>query len=586
MPNGRRKVLASRWVELGGAVADQYDDSVHYIIADVPDRRVLEILKIDEFPSDAHVVRADWVTQSILNGTLCDSLLYAPGDVSTAQGGSSQAEPEQSRAHNKDGDHSDASTEDASDKDERNPPQNPPAVLRSQSSASTPTFPALMLPSSSGGDSQIFDLDALIRNEKEAPVSDLGMEDEDNTDLDDGGDLEVEEEDEDGVQRIGETQPSTRRGSSSKPVRNQDRFLCMQKNGRVQLDSSNKNKALTDLLKKVLERHEADGDQWRILSYRKAIQILKRYPRRIESGEEARKVHGIGGKIAEKIDEIIRTGRLRKAEYEPEELRCLQLFQKIHGCGIKVARQWYAQGFRTLDDLRTKAKLTHEQSLGLEHFDDLQTKMSREECGRIGRMVQWGCQAIDPKFECYIMGSYRRGAEMCGDCDVIVTHPDNQSHSTILPKLMERLRKDGLIVADLARRRGWKDKGGNEVELEGDEKGEKRFGRIEESTIYMGIVRLPGGSGRVRRLDILIVPYDELGAALMHFTGNDIFNRSIRKLAGLKGYRLSQHGLFKDPLRGKNRVKITDGERVAGRTEQEIFDILGVPWRPPEDRNC
>jgi len=82
------------------------------------------------------------------------------------------------------------------------------------------------------------------------------------------------------------------------------------------------------------------------------------------------------------------------------------------------------------------------------------------------------------------------------------------------------------------------------------------------------------------------VPWKERGAALVYFTGNDIFNRSLRLLASKKGMGLNQRGLWKDTMRGPGRVKITRGTLVASESEEEIFSILGVPWRPPHLRNC
>ena len=53
--------------------------------------------------------------------------------------------------------------------------------------------------------------------------------------------------------------------------------------------------------------------------------------------------------------------------------------------------------------------------------------------------------------------------------------------------------------------------------------------------------------------------------ALIYFTGNDIFNRSIRLLASKKGYRLNQHGLWEDVMRGPGRVRVTQGKLVEAR---------------------
>ena len=78
-------------------------------------------------------------------------------------------------------------------------------------------------------------------------------------------------------------------------------------------------------------------------------------------------------------------------------------------------------------------------------------------------------------------------------------------------------------------------------------------------------------NGPWRRIDFLLVPWDEMGAALIYFTGNDIFNRSIRLLASRKGMRLNQRGLYKDVMRGKGREKITEGELLESKSEKRIF---------------
>lgn len=49
-------------------------------------------------------------------------------------------------------------------------------------------------------------------------------------------------------------------------------------------------------------------------AYRKAANVLAGYPTRIKSGKEAKELEGIGKKIADKIDEFLQTGKLRKLE--------------------------------------------------------------------------------------------------------------------------------------------------------------------------------------------------------------------------------------------------------------------------------
>ena len=60
----------------------------------------------------------------------------------------------------------------------------------------------------------------------------------------------------------------------------------------------------------------------------------------------------------------------------------------------------------------------------------------------------------------------------------------------------------------------------------------------------------------------------------------------MRLLAGTKGMRLNQRGLYKDVIRGKRREKLSEGTLVEGKDEKKIFEVLGVPWRPPEHRIC
>lgn len=67
--------------------------------------------------------------------------------------------------------------------------------------------------------------------------------------------------------------------------------------------------------------------------------------------------------------------------------------------------------------------------------------------------------------------------------------------------------------------------------------------------------------------------------------GNDHFNRSIRLKARRHGYRLNQHGLYKDVSRDRKGEKLTEGTLVPGiRTERDIFRVLKVPWSEPEMR--
>lgn len=105
-----------------------------------------------------------------------------------------------------------------------------------------------------------------------------------------------------------------------------------------------------------------------------------------------------------------------------------------------------------------------------------------------------------------------------------------------------------------------------------------------EQKKYMGVCRLPGPGHRHRRLDIIVVPYNEFACALMYFTGSAHFNRSMRALAKTKRMSLSEHSLNKDVVR-QGSVKVYNGSPLPTPTESDVFNLLGVPFREPHERD-
>jgi hypothetical protein len=63
------------------------------------------------------------------------------------------------------------------------------------------------------------------------------------------------------------------------------------------------------------------------------------------------------------------------------------LFAGVWGAGTETSKQWFAQGFRTLDDLRKRARLTRTQQIGLKYYEDFNTRIPREEVTRLERIV-------------------------------------------------------------------------------------------------------------------------------------------------------------------------------------------------------
>ncbi len=359
---------------------------------------------------------------------------------------------------------------------------------------------------------------------------------------------------------------------------NPKNFACM-KGGTKYGNASNPNARTIELLQLMADHYE-DRQPYRWASYRRAITTLGQQNKRITTAKEALRLPGIGTSLAATIEEVATEDRLRRLEYaqqRPEDM-IANIFLKIYGVGIKQADKWVAQGHRTLQDLKEKVKLNESQRIGLEHFDDLNERIPRWEVGALAGVVKEKAAEIDGSVEFIIGGSYRRGSKDSGDIDLIITKKGTTTSQNLLPfleKLVQRLTAGGFLTASLASFSGNTSKG---------------HGSKWHGCCVLPKAAFPENSGQYRpiwrRIDFLLVPESELGAALIYFTGNDIFNRSIRYLASRKSMRLNQRGLFQNVIRDPGGVMHTEGDLLEGRDEKKIFELLGVKWREPHERWC
>jgi DNA polymerase (family 10) len=128
-------------------------------------------------------------------------------------------------------------------------------------------------------------------------------------------------------------------------------------------------------------------------------------------------------------------------------------------------------------------------------------------------------------------GSYRRRKETVGDLDILASCKNSG-------KLMDRLTDFEDVSGVLAH---------------GDTKSS---------------VRLRNGL----QLDLRVVPEVSYGAALLYFTGSKQHNIVIRRLGIERGLKINEYGVFRG------------ARRIAGRTEEEVYRAVGLPWIPPELR--
>jgi DNA polymerase IV len=422
----------------------------------------------------------------------------------------------------------------------------------------------------------------MIRESEHLPLNDDGtiamLVSEDSASVEsDGNETEAERS----QKRSRKSKTTTERRNDIKWEQN---FAC-HRGGILDEDKigGNPNARTIEILQSMADHYTRVNDHWRPLAYRKAITALKRATTRVTTEEEALRIPGVGKRLAEKIQEIVETDRLRRLEYaqsEPTD-KILTIFLGIYGVGTSQANKWIAQGFTSIEDLKERAQLTRNQRIGIEYYDDLNTCIPRHEVEALGAYVKGAALEIDPQVELVIGGSYRRGAKSSNDIDFIVTKKGTKTVSDLvafLEELVQRLTAKGFLTVTLAALRA------------------ERSGKQGPGSKWHGccvLPRIPGGINDNenyrpiwRRIDFLLVPETEYGAALIYFTGNDIFNRSIRLLASKKGMTLNQRGLYRDVTRGQGKTMMAGGELVEGRDEKAIFKILGVPYFPPEERNC
>jgi DNA polymerase (family 10) len=76
------------------------------------------------------------------------------------------------------------------------------------------------------------------------------------------------------------------------------------------------------------------------------------------------------------------------------------------------------------------------------------------------------------------------------------------------------------------------------------------------------------------QVDLRVLEPEAFGAALVYFTGSKQHNIRIREMAGKKGLKVSEYGVFRE----------STGRRIAGATEEEVYAAIGLPWIPPELR--
>ncbi|HCO38391.1 MAG: DNA polymerase/3'-5' exonuclease PolX [Aquificota bacterium] len=316
-----------------------------------------------------------------------------------------------------------------------------------------------------------------------------------------------------------------------------------------------KNKELARIFERMADMLEFLGDNpYRISTYRRVAEVLSELGEDVEELVRTGKIyhiHGIGQSSIEKIMEYLRTGKV--SAYEelrqkvPEDL--LELLE-VPGIGVKTLRLAYDRlKVRTKEDFINAVKSGKLAFLpgmgekkiqnilrGLELWEKSKERMTLLEAYEIGRSILKHFEALKGLYEnIELAGSLRRRKETIGDIDILISAKKEN-----WPKLHQHF----ITYA-----------GVKEVLLSGETKSS---------------VILQEG----RQVDLRTVEPHQWGAALQYFTGSKEHNVRLRDIAKAIGLKLSEYGLFKSDTE----------ERIGGSTEEEIYELLGMEWIPPELR--
>ncbi len=315
-----------------------------------------------------------------------------------------------------------------------------------------------------------------------------------------------------------------------------------------------RNQEIAAIFYEIADILDAQGVKWEPIAYRKAARSLEGLPEAIEdvyaSGgrEKLMEIEGIGRSMADHIEEILKTGKLRKLDDLKAKIPqgVLQMMQ-IEGIGPKKAMILYKKlKIKDLNDLKKairQQKIRKLEGFGEKTEQNITANIQMYEKGHerislgvalpIAESIVEKLKKLKEVDQIMVGGSARRGKETVGDIDILVASDKPQ-------KVMDVFTTMPMVDRVLGK------------------------GPTKSTVVLKNNLQV----------DVRIIKKETWGGAPQYFTGNVEHNVELRKMAIAKGWKLSEYGL--------NDRKT--GRMVAGRTEEEVYAKLGMQLPPPEIR--
>ena len=322
-----------------------------------------------------------------------------------------------------------------------------------------------------------------------------------------------------------------------------------------------RNDEIAGLLVEFADRLEATGVEYKPSAYRRAAENVREYPGAIEGlaadGPDAvAEIDRVGDAIAAKIVEYVETGEIEElAELRAELPADIETLTRVEGVGPKTVGTLYEElGVETLADLEAAAEAGEIQEIhgfGPTTEENIAENVAfaREAADRtrlgdarpVAESLLAHLRAHEAVERAETAGSIRRWRDTVGDVDVLAASTDG-------PSVIDQFRAWEAV---------------DDVIEAGDQKASVRADGV--------------------RVDLRVVVPDEFGAALQYFTGSMDHNVVLRNRAIDRGLKLNEYGVF-DVSDVASETDQRVGDRVAGRTEEGVYDALGLPAFPPELR--
>ena len=313
-----------------------------------------------------------------------------------------------------------------------------------------------------------------------------------------------------------------------------------------------RNLALARIFSEIADMLEIkEASIFRISAYRRAARAMESLTEdvaEVAARDDLEEIPGVGTSTAEKIEEYLETGKITYYE----ELRAslplgITTLMSVPEVGPKTAVLLYEKlGVTTIDELERAARQglvrtlprmgakTEENILnGIELIRRTKERLPLGQVLPHATEIEDALRALKEVKAISLAGSIRRMKETIGDIDILVT----SSRPARVMDVFTTLPQVQRVLA----------------------KGPTRSSVLLE----VGI-----------QADVRVVKPESFGAALQYFTGSKEHNVRLREKGVRRGLKINEYGVF--------RVK--DEKRVAGRTEEEVYAALDLPWIPPEIR--